>query len=78
MGLAKRLTDALLAKGYELPFVTGTNQVFAVVTDEQLARLREVTTFAYWAALPEHRHVVRFVTSWATKPEDVDALIAAL
>ena len=78
VGLAKRLTDALLAKSYELPFVTGTNQVFAVVTDEQLARLREVTTFAYWAALPEHRHVVRFVTSWATKPEDVDALIAAL
>ena len=78
VGLAKRLTDALLAKGYELPFVTGTNQVFAVVTDEQLARLREVTTFAYWAALPEHRHVVRFVTSWATKPEDVEALIAAL
>lgn len=71
-------SGAVLAKGYELPFVTGTNQVFAVVTDEQLARLREVTTFAYWAALPEHRHVVRFVTSWATKPEDVDALIAAL
>lgn len=75
---ARRITEALQAKGYELPFVSPTNQVFAIVTDAQLENLRRVTTFAYWEALPEHRHVVRFVTSWATKTEAVDQLIAAL
>lgn len=76
--LANRLSDALVEKGYTLPFVTKTNQIFVEVSEEERQRLSGVTTFAHWEALPGNRHVIRFVTSWATKEEDVDALIAAL
>ena len=43
-----------------------------------LARLQKEAAFEIWAPLDDGRTAVRFVTSWATRPEDVDALIALL
>jgi threonine aldolase len=34
--------------------------------------------FSVWKKIDENRTAVRFCTSWATQPEAVDALIAAL
>ena len=45
---------------------------------EQEEHLRELTTFTEWERLEDDRLVVRLATSWATKPENVDKLIAEL
>ena len=45
---------------------------------EQEQRMRAATTFSEWERLSDGRLVVRLATSWATRSEDIDALIAQL
>lgn len=75
---AARLKRAFIERGYELYFDSPTNQVFVTLNDEQEKRLRAATTFTEWERLPDDRLVVRLATSWATRPEDVEALIEKL
>ncbi|MBR6760170.1 MAG: low specificity L-threonine aldolase [Alistipes sp.] len=76
--LATRLREGLTAKGFSTYYSSPTNQAFFVLSAEQLQRLRAVTTFSEWEHLDDGRTVVRLATSWATRPEDVEALLAAL
>ena len=76
--LAMELKAACLAKGYELLMDSPTNQQFVILTREQMERLRQNVQFNLWQWLPDGRVAVRFATSWATREEDVQALIALL
>ena len=76
--LAMKLKAAFLEKGYPLFADSPTNQQFPILTKEQEEKLRQYAAFETWEPLPDGRSAVRFVTSWATRPEDVDALIAVL
>ena len=40
-----------------------------------MKKLSEIYAFSYWERVDEHYSMVRICTSWATKTEDVDALI---
>lgn len=75
---AVRLKAAFVEKGYELYYDSPTNQVFVTLDKEQEEHLRGLTTFTEWERLADDRLVVRLATSWATKPENVDKLIAEL
>ena len=75
---AMRLREALLAKGYPLFIDSPTNQQFVVLDDAKLTDLAEHVTFGFWEKFDADRTVVRFATSWATRTEDVDALLALL
>jgi threonine aldolase len=75
---AVRLKRAFVEKGYELYYDSPTNQVFVTLDKEQEEHLRGLTTFTEWERLEDDRLVVRLATSWATKPENVDKLIAEL
>ncbi len=75
---AQRLKRAFVERGYELYFNSPTNQVFVVLDSNQEERLRLATTFTEWERLDDGRLVVRLATSWATRPEDIDELIASL
>ena len=72
---AARMREAFRAKGYEIYAESPTNQVFVALTAEQEAHLRTITTFSEWERTADGRLVVRLATSWATRKEDVDALI---
>ena len=76
--LAMALKAAFVEKGYPLYADSPTNQQFVILTAEQKARLEKEAAFSVWAPLPDGRFAVRFVTSWATRPEDVAALAALL
>ena len=76
--LAEKLKKALLEKGYPLYLDSPTNQQFVILTKEQKERLSRIATFGFWENLDDGRCVVRFATSWATKEEDIDALIGQL
>ena len=78
IGLAMKLKKGMLDKGYELFMDSATNQQFVILTNEKLAELREKVTFNVWAPIDEEHTAVRFVTSWATKEENVDTLLALL
>lgn len=78
VALAARIQEALKRAGYPLLFESPTNQVFAVLPNERVRALAEQVEFTVWEPCGQEHTVVRFVTSWATREEDVDALCALL
>mgnify|MGYP000010865392 FL=1 len=76
--LALKLKKAFTDKGYRLYLDSPTNQQFVCLPNEVIDRLSQEATFELWGPRGETETVVRFVTSWATREEDVDRLIALL
>ena len=74
---AMRLRDAFVAKGYDMYSNSPTNQQFVLLDKETIARLEKDFVFEQWFPVDDKMNC-RFVTSWATRPEDVDALLDAL
>ena len=75
---ADRIRAALREKGYRQMFENSTNQIFVVFSNEQCAALGENVSLSFWEKYDEEHTILRICTSWATKEEDVDALIALL
>ena len=74
--LALRIRAAFEAKGCPMLFDSPTNQQFPILPDAWLAKLGEKYATS-WIAKPDESHTaVRFCTSWATREQDVDALLA--
>lgn len=76
--LAQKLRKAFEDKGYKMAVNSPTNQQFVTLPNDVMDRLRQHATFEQWGIRGEHETTVRFVTSWATTEEDVDAFIALL
>ena len=72
---AMKLRKAFTDKGYGLLYDSYTNQQFPVIPDADLEKLKEKYVFEFWSKVSESESAVRFCTSWATKPEAVEALI---
>ena len=73
--LAKKLSTALKEAGFEFLADSPTNQVFPIVSKEEMATLAKKYIFEEWQPMDEHHSAIRFVTSWATDEEHVDELI---
>lgn len=75
---AGRLRQALRNKGYSFFQENPTNQIFVILENNKMKQLSQAVHMSFWERYDENHTVVRFATSWATKPEDVDALIQLL
>jgi threonine aldolase len=77
--MASRLAQGALERGIRIPHETQANEVFALLPENRVADLAKRFHFYTWqsAAAPEHA-LVRWVTSWDTTTDDVDALLAEL
>lgn len=73
--MAARLVRGARAKDIEITQSVDANEVFAILPADKIAPLQERFHFYLW---DEPRRVVRWVTSWDTSSEDVDALVDAL
>ena len=78
VSLAQRIAKAAEEKGYTLYAKSPTNQVFLVLSHAQIERLKQDFAFELNGHVDKDHEAARFVCSWATRPEAVDALIAAL
>jgi len=76
--LAMMLKKGFVDKGYKLFLDSPTNQQFFVLPNEIMDRLSRTSSFEVWGTRGEHETTVRFVTSWATKKDDVEELISEL
>lgn len=76
--MANALAEGLSAKGYTLQSDSPSNQLFVVISKEKIRQLEKDFTFEFVDFADETHDVVRFVTSWATPRQAVEALIAAL
>ena len=75
---AGRLAAGISAKGYRFLAEPQTNQLFVIVDNTVIDRLRGQATFSLWEHLDDSRSAIRFVTDWATTAADVDALLELL
>lgn len=75
---AAKLKKALKEKDYKLFIDSPTNQIFVILENAKMEELGKKVRFSFWEKYDETHTVVRFATSWATKMEDIEALIAIL
>ena len=75
---ALRIRDAFIRKGFSFLAESPSNQQFPILPDEVLKKLNEDYLFSIWQKTDEGHTAVRVCTSWATKTEAVDGLIAAI
>ena len=76
--LAMKLKEGFKSKGYPLLLDSPTNQQFVILDQEQFDRLGKDFKFCVWEPVDETHTAVRFATSWATREEDVDTLLAMI
>lgn len=76
--MAEELREALSQKGFSFLVQSHTNQLFPIMDDAQISRLAEHFSFSYERRMDATHSAIRFCTSWATRPEDVKALIEAI
>lgn len=76
--MAAKIKKALLEKGYTLASDSSTNQLFPIFTNEMVERLAKDFSFNVDRKIDETHTSIRFVTSWATTEESVEALIKTL
>ena len=75
---AMRIRDAFKAAGYAFLVDSPSNQQFPILDNQTLEKLSENFRFSVWKKIDGTHTAVRFCTSWATRPEAVDALIEAI
>ncbi|MCH3949689.1 MAG: aminotransferase class I/II-fold pyridoxal phosphate-dependent enzyme [Acidaminococcus sp.] len=78
INLAMKLKKGLADKGYSFHIDSPTNQQFVILGNEQAKALHEKVDFENWERKDAEHMVVRFVTSWSTREEDVDTLLNLL
>lgn len=78
ISLAEKIRAAFSKKGYSYLVPNRTNQIFVIMPDEHLKALKNEFGFAYQQRVDDEHSAVRFCTSWATKEENVDKLIASI
>ena len=75
---ANALKQGLADKGYRFFLDSPTNQIFIVFSNEQLAALEGKAKFGFWEKFDDTHTVMRIATSWATRMEEIDGLLALL
>lgn len=76
--MAEYLKEELLKKGYRFFLNSPTNQQFVILENTQMNELAQKVNFSIWEKFDDSHTVVRFATSWATKKENIDALLALM
>lgn len=78
VAMAIKLKNAWIKKGYRIYVDSPTNQQFFILPNEIMDQLSTKVSFGLWGPRGEKETIVRFVTDWATREEDVDQLISLL
>lgn len=72
---AMKMQAALKQQGYRLLFEAVANQVFVILSQEELERFSQKVEFALWEKYDDLHTIVRLTTNWATQMSTVDEFI---
>lgn len=75
---AEEIKKALTAKGIPLYFDSPTNQIFFTIENSRMEKLKETVAFGFGCKADDNHSIIRLCTSWATKEEDVKALVRVI
>ena len=73
--LAEKLSKGLAACGYNFLVNSTTNQIFPILPNSAIEKLKIEYGFYVWATIDATHSAIRLATSWATKEEAVDAFL---
>jgi len=76
--MALLIKEACIQKGFDFLIPSTTNQQFPIIPNEMLEKLKEKFVYAFTEKIDDDHSAVRFCTSWATLPENVQQLIDAI
>lgn len=76
--LALDLAHKMAAKGFNFHYKPQSNQIFPIVSKELAAKLAEKVMYEVTFDNGDGTLTIRFVTSWASKQEDIDTLVSLL
>ncbi|MCI9330144.1 MAG: hypothetical protein HFH22_10205, partial [Ruminococcus sp.] len=76
--MAEELKKILEGRQIEFYLKSPTNQQFVILENDRIRELKKEAMFSFWEKYDEAHTVIRFVTSWATTREDLEALDRAL
>ena len=74
--MAQIIRQACAECGFEFLYDSPTNQQFPIMPDDLIKRLEELYAFSHTKRLDPRRSAIRICTSWATRREDVEQLVA--
>ncbi len=75
MYMAEKIQNKLTLLGLEFTVNSPTNQIFVSIPNAALNQLKDTYKFEPMGAKDDTHSVIRICTSWATKEENVDALL---
>ena len=76
--MAEKLKKLFADKGFKFYLDSPTNQQFFIIENELLQKIGERALYSFWEKYDDTHTVVRFATSWATKPGSIDELAGIL
>ncbi len=76
LAMAQKLKEGMSALGYESIGDSPTNQQFFRIPNGVIEQLRKFASFEVWGSPGKKTTDVRFVTSWATRPEEVERFLS--
>ena len=76
--LADQIRNTLRSKGYPIVAEDRTNQIFTIMPDQALERLKPEFSFSIQERVDKTHTMVRFCTSWGSTEESVSLLCKAL
>ncbi len=76
--MANLLKKGLVEKGFKLYIDSPTNQQFVIIEKDRYEKSKQRIKSCYWCEYDDNHVVIRLVTSWATKKEDVAELLGII
>lgn len=76
--ISVKLRDGINECGYTFLGHSTTNQQFPILPSTVIEKLEKEFVFTDWSEFDSEHRVIRLVTSWATKEDEVDRFIAYL
>ena len=74
--LSEKIRNALTEKNIPFLVPSPTNQLFPIIENKALEKLKEKYTFSTWAKVDDNHTAIRICTSWATEEANVQQLLA--
>ena len=72
--MAEEMREVFRKARYDFYNDSPTNQQFVIIDNKEVKRIEKEVIFTHWGPADAHHTICRFVTSWATTPEEIKAL----
>lgn len=76
--MAMKLQKGVIDKGYSVWSTSSTNQIFPILPNAVIERLKNTYDFYTWGKVSAETSAIRLITSWATDEKQVDDFINSL